>query len=205
MGSFCLINLQLNLSHGRKVSAPTQPFDGKRELCGKTGGNQISHVLFDRYLELVHPMWHMKHFRKCWVYLMILFSWTFGYGYHISTSIFINNVCVPPAMHYFLPFFFYTWLNLPRCPDSSMLPNEKNNREFQHQKRKRKRKLNLYLRLETTLETLTFAINLAHFPLLKSPTITPDQAWFLITKLCKKMYCTQKVSWVEAWHERSKS
>lgn len=47
---------------------------------------------FDRYLELVHPMWHMTHFKKYWIYLMFLFSWLLGFGYNITVNVFINKV-----------------------------------------------------------------------------------------------------------------
>ncbi len=44
-------------------------------------------------MELVHPLWHMTHFRKYWVYLMILFSWILGCGYTLSVTVIINKVC----------------------------------------------------------------------------------------------------------------
>ncbi len=96
LGSLHSINLQFDFSDFRKVFAP------KIWLCFSwcfswsymaNKGHIFGVIYFFRYLELVHSLWHMAHFKKHWVYLMILFSWMIGFGYTLPAGITMNKVC----------------------------------------------------------------------------------------------------------------
>ena len=35
-------------------------------------------MIFHRYVELVHPIWHRAHFKMRWIYISFLVNWLFG-------------------------------------------------------------------------------------------------------------------------------
>ena len=35
-------------------------------------------VVCNRYLELVHPIWHKTHFKKYWIFIGIFINWFYG-------------------------------------------------------------------------------------------------------------------------------
>ena len=44
----------------------------------------------NRYLEIVHPIWHKTHFQIRWLYTIFIINWLVGIGfnaaYHIPTT-----------------------------------------------------------------------------------------------------------------------
>ena len=57
----------------------------------------ITRSLIDRYMELVHPIWHRTHFKKSWLRVVIPFTWLFGVAvigsHHLSTTKVTNPIC----------------------------------------------------------------------------------------------------------------
>ena len=50
----------------------------------------------NRYLELVHPMWHKTHFKKNWMFISFVSTWIFGIALKASHIIPTAKVtCVP--------------------------------------------------------------------------------------------------------------
>ena len=48
------------------------------ELYRSTCLNFRETLIFSRYLELVHPIWHKTHFKVRWIYISFAFNWILG-------------------------------------------------------------------------------------------------------------------------------
>ena len=59
----------------------------------------------DRYVELVFPIWHKTHFKMRYIYMALVFAWTFGIGlmgaYMIPTGKVSDFTYNTRVFHYF--------------------------------------------------------------------------------------------------------
>ena len=50
----------------------------------------VNNCSWNRYLELVHPLWHRMNFKKSWVFIGIGINWIYGIAivvaHHVPTS-----------------------------------------------------------------------------------------------------------------------